>query len=353
LRIWHLVLRPESLAYAIAKALSHGGHDVTVCAVKPGFNKKVPDEIERRVGEIPRVSVVSRVQAEVPPVIDRLIVQVFPRPTDTLEAVGPLAKRARSITLVSAGDRSRSLRDALKVQWLEAKRLGLALRKIDRIVYKDGCYPRDLLGWMAPRSVVGFDAHSQYLHDPDLYRVIHARDWDPESPRPIRANFIGSQDPKVRTLILDSMRNLFTPHMGGGIGVPHGKSMLWREYSDAVPDALAPRDFVRILSSSDFTLCPRGYSLVTHRLIEAMLRGSIPVLAKGELDLYGFALEDGKNCIAVPSEGWTVAVKRLACMGEGEVVRMRRNIYDMFDRYLNYDALAKRIRSNLGVDNSN
>src|SRR6266404_2570747 len=33
--IWHLVFRVDSLTYTIAKALSHGGHDVCIWLVEP------------------------------------------------------------------------------------------------------------------------------------------------------------------------------------------------------------------------------------------------------------------------------------------------------------------------------
>lgn len=349
MKIWHHVLRPESLTYTIAKALSYGGHEVTVCAAKLGFNGKPPGEIERRVYEIPGVKVVSRDDAKIPSVIDRLIVQVFPRPADTLQGVGSLAKHARKITLISGGDRNRSFRDAAKIQWLEMRRFGLDLRKVDRLLYKDGYHSRDFLGWLAPRSVIGFDAHSQYLHDSNLFQNIHARDWRPESFRPIRANFIGSCDPKSRTSILDSIRHFADSRTTPSQSKLHGKTIMWREYSDAVPDALTPEEFVRTLTESDFSLSPRGYSLVTHRTIEALLRGSIPILALDELDLYGVDLQDGKNCIAVPDNKWPEAIERIDGIGEDELIWMRRNIHAMFDLELNYQALSARIRFRLGI----
>ena len=350
MKIWHHALRPESLTYTIAKALSYGDHEITVSVARSRPNGLPTNEIERRVYEIPRVTIVSRQEVEIPHVIDRLIVQVFPRPADTLHGIRGLADRARRITLISAGDRSHSLRDAIKTQWLETRRLALNLRKVDRILYKDGYHPRDLLGWLASRSVVGFDAHSQYLQCADLFGAIHARDWRPESVRPIRVNFIGSRDPKTRTRILDDIRHLFKPTVAPPRSTVSEKTMLWREYSDAVPDALSPEAFVQILAECDFTLCPRGYSLITHRPIEALLRGSIPILATGELDLYGFALEDGKNCIAVPDGRWAEAIERISAIGEQEMIEMRRNVEAMFERDLVYRVLAARIRSRLGVD---
>lgn len=347
MRVWHHVLRPESLTYTIAKAISLGDHELTVSVARPGFAGKLPNEIERRVHEIPGVTVVSRESAELPDVIERLIVQVNPRPADTLQAVGALARRARHITLISGGDRSRSAADARRIQWLEVRRLAVSLRKVDRLLYKDGYHERDLLSWLAPRNALGFDVHSQYLHDPVLFEAIHAHDWKPETVRPISANFIGSQDPAQRTLILDSIRPVAGAH--GGTVHPDLKPLLWREYSDAAPDALSPDAFIRVLTDCDFTLCPRGYSLVTHRPVEALLRGSIPVLAADELDLYGFELVDGKNCMAVAPGDWPAAISRLTTFTEGELTRMRRNILDIVSRSLDYRHLAKQIRQRIGV----
>ena len=126
--------------------------------------------------------------------------------------------------------------------------------------------------------------------------------------------------------------------------------MRWHEYSDAAAIGLDPAEFVKVLSDSDFTLCPRGYSRVTHRPIEAMLRGSIPVLSVDELDLYGIALKDGENCVAVRGGRWREAVEGLAHVREAEIVHMRTTIHAMFDEFLNYPAMAKRIRARVGVE---
>jgi hypothetical protein len=125
--------------------------------------------------------------------------------------------------------------------------------------------------------------------------------------------------------------------------------MYWHEYSDAAPNGLAPEEFVKLLTQSDFTLCPRGYSVVTHRPIEALLRGSIPVLASDELDLYGIDLEDGMNCIGVRDGRWSEAVQRILAADENSMVAMRTRIHAMFRAKLAYDAIAERIRSRVGA----
>ena len=349
MNVWHLVYAADSLTYTLAKALSWGGYDTSVWIVDPEFDRRAPDGIQRNLRQTPRVRLVPHDASALPNVIDRLIVQVFPRPIDALNDVGALAARARRITLISAGDRSRSRKVAMKLQWLEARKLARHAFKVDRVLYKDGFYPRDLLGLLWPRRVTGFDVHSQFLQNQDLFAAMHARDWDPGARRSILANFLGSQDPESRKRILDAVRSWFVNSGDNRNRLPDGKSMFWHEYSDAAPVGLAPTEFVRRLTDSDFTLCPRGYSLVTHRPIEALLRGSIPVLATNELDLYGLELADGENCIGVPEDRWDEAMQRLATIGEAEIVRMRHNIAAMFADGLDYDAVARRLRACIGV----
>jgi hypothetical protein len=211
----------------------------------------------------------------------------------------------------------------------------------------------DVHGVFKRRRVVGFDIHSQFLHSDSDFSAIHARDWQPEASRPVLCSFLGSQDPDSRKHILDGVRHLFVPTSTDptGADAPRSqhKSMYWHEYSDAVPAPLGPKEFLQVLSSSDFCLCPRGYSLVTHRPMEALLRGSIPVLAADQLDLYGIELEDGVNCIAVPDGRWSETIESLKAIQEDVVVRMRRNIQAMLQDRLSYDAVARQIATRLGV----
>lgn len=349
MNVWHLVFRTDSLTYTVAKAMSWGGHDVFVWVVDVEQDHSVAGGIQKRLRDTPRVSIVARDESKLPSAIDRLIVQVFPRPMDSIRHVGLLARRARKIALVTAGDRSRSWPGAMKLQWLEARKFAPYASKIDRVHYKDGFYPRDLFGLFKGRQVVGFDVHSQYLHDEELFRAMHARDWIPGAQRPILVNFLGCRDPDARQRVLDLVRPYFSSAIDRSGSVATAKQMYWHDYPDAAPIGLEPREFMGVLSRSDFTMCPRGYSLVTHRPIEALLRGSIPVISAKELDLYDVELKDGTNCIAVHEEDWPNAIQRLARMEENEIVGMRRNIYATFESHLNYDALSRRMRARFGI----
>lgn len=350
MNVWHLVFRTDSLTYTVCRALRECGHEVSVWVVDPEFGKRPDSNIQRRLAATAGVRVVGRDPARPPPAIDRLIVQTFPRPAEALADVPLLASRARAVTLITAGDRSRPLGDALRLQWLEARSFGRNLRRIDRVLYKDGFHRRDLFGLFRPRQAVGFDAHSHFLHGRAEFEAIHARNWAADRQRPYLANFLGSRDPASRTAILDVVRDLFISPGGEARSPRHGKRMFWHEYTDADPTGLPPAEFVEMLTCSDFTLCPRGYSLVTHRPIEALLRGSIPVLDAGELDLYGIDLVDGENCIAVVPGRWPETIDRLARMPEDEIVRMRANALALRDVALEYRQLARGICARIGLE---
>jgi hypothetical protein len=350
LNLWLLVFQPDSLTYTLCRALQECGFTASVWVVDPDYGTQVQTQIQRRIAGTAGMQVAPRDPDLLPATIDRLIVQMFPRPADTVRDVPLLASRARAVTLITAGDRSRQWRDAIKAQWLEIKALGGSLRRIDRVIYKDGIHRRaDLFALQRRRQVVGFDAHSQFLHDAALFAAIHARDWQPEHNRPILASFLGCQDPAPRKRILDSVRHLFLTPSGGAVSPRPGKTMFWHEYSDASPIGLPPAEFVAMLARSDFSLCPRGYSLVTHRPIEAMLRGSIPVLSRDELDLYGLDLADGHNCIAVEPGRWAEAIERVAALSERKIKTMREAIVAMRDTVLDYPLLARDICGRLGL----
>jgi len=82
--------------------------------------------------------------------------------------------------------------------------------------------------------------------------------------------------------------------------------------------------------------------------MEALLRGSIPILSASELDLYDIGLEDGVNCIAVPDGRWQETVASLARIDEHKVIEMRRNVFAMLGDRLGYEVSSERMRSRLG-----
>ncbi|MCU0919243.1 MAG: hypothetical protein MUF16_02735 [Burkholderiaceae bacterium] len=323
--------------------MAFSGHQVTVWIAEPARDRGTSWSLSGRIASDPRVTLATP-ESPLPARMDRLIVQCRPVLQQHGVLLARLAEFADCLTFVTYGDRSRGCRQAVRQQWRERRWLGCWFAKVDRVAYKDGPYPLDLFGLMRPRHVVGFDAHSLYLDKPDLYAAIHDGNWDVEARRPYRANFIGSRDPDTRSRILDSVERFFTAPTEQG-----RQGMVWHVFTDAEPAALSQEEFIRALGDSDFTLAPLGYSLVTHRPVEALLRGSIPVLNADELDLYDLGLKDGVNCIAVPRGGWPAAMERIGAMADRDVVAMRRHVRSMLASQVAYPALARSISRRLGV----
>ncbi|MCP5418091.1 MAG: hypothetical protein H6965_13440 [Chromatiaceae bacterium] len=346
MKIDYLVFVPDSLTFTIASALTALGYSVAVWVANPKLGNNATDRALQRIAGLRGVKI-ERVGSMVTPTrIERLIIQVFPRLMEQSRMVAPMVRMAEKVTLVTAGDRSHRWRKALRLQWMELREL-IKLHKVERVVYKDGFHAFDLFRFFKPRRVVGFDIHSQFLLDPSAFRKIHAQDWSTEAKRPISANFLGSRDPAVRERILDSVRLCFTQtEQTAGSGK---KSMFWHEYSDSTPGGVGADEFLDILSKSDFTLCPPGYSLVTHRPLEALLRGSIPVLNADELAIYDIGLQDGKNCIAVQPGAWPAAMSRIQKIGEEQLIGMRSEIRSMFAHTLDYPACSRSICWRLGL----
>lgn len=344
-----LALWSDSLTFTVVQALAFAGHEVTVNVADPERDAASAWSLSPRIREIPGAAVVHDGRLSSGDRFDLLIVQGHPLLLEYSESLGRLAPLADRLTAISAGDRSRPPSQALLLQARELRWYGRWFRKVDRVAYKDGYRRLDLFGALRPRRVIGFDAHSKFLRDRALFERIHAQNWDSSDIRPIRANFLGSRDPMVRARVLDSVKRYFEDGDSFRDRSGSTKKMYWHAYSDAQPAALDPADFIGILESSDFTLAPRGYSLVTHRPVEALLRGSVPVISADELDIYDLGLVDGVNCIAVAAGRWPAAMERILAMSEQAVSQMRRNVRVLVEERVRYAVLSRDISRRLGL----
>jgi len=336
----------------VAKALSSAGHNIHIYFDAPDHDETSVNKNRLRLLRIPRVTVLSDndVIAQKNK-YDRLIIQMFPRPhvMESCQMVHPLAECAKRITLISAGDRSRYWRTAYKMQWKELRAFGKWIMRIDRIVYKDGFHPFDLFALIKSRRALGFNIHSAFMDDEYKFTYIQKQDWKPAATRPYSINFMGSQDPDRRKRIIDNIRPLFVASEQSTNKNSTHKANVWNEFSDEKPNALEPIEFVDVLSNSDFTLCPPGYSLITHRLIESLLRGSIPILNEYELDIYNIGLKDGINCISAVSDNWHATTERCFAMEEKEIIAIRQNISSLVKKHLLYPVSSKEMRNRLSI----
>ncbi len=354
MRVGVAVFRPDSLTYTISRAVSAGAHEVFVYGIEKAKRGKSDTLIADRLLKTPGVSLVEEPETVSSLKLDWLIYQLHSRMVDKGGKSFPTFGNVSNVVMISTGDRKCAYVAAIRNQIREAIRFGPIVRDAVRILYKDGFYRFDLFGFNKPRSVIGFDPHSQYLCDDERYNYLFSFNWKVVGRRPIRLNFMGSQQPARRSWILDEVR----PLVGGRLGYDDPRracggstrNVYWHEYSDSAGSGLGYREFVDVLTNSDFTLCPPGYSLVTHRPIESLLRGSVPVLNAEELAMYDIGLRDGYNCLAVHGKDWAGTVERLLAFDEEQMTEMRRNIKCMEKEYLRYEATARHIRARIGLE---
>lgn len=141
-------------------------------------------------------------------------------------------------------------------------------------------------------------------------------DYSLEGRRRYQIGFMGNKNPPERSLALLECRDVI-----GQLGA----DAVWIEYGDDEHHkALTSEQFISKLGEMDFCICPTGWARWTHRVIESLCRGAIPILQ--DTHLYGLGLVDGVNCILVKNNDWFDTVKQALNLPISTLEEMRRNV---------------------------
>ena len=164
--------------------------------------------------------------------------------------------------------------------------------------------------------------HPQLFSDEPLNQVF--ADFNIMEARQYAIGFMGNKNPRERSTILAECRR----------AIEQAKAQsFWIEYGDNEhQDALTPEQFISRLGEMDFCLCPTGWSRWTHRVVESLCRGAIPILQ--DAHLYGLDLQDSVNCIMVKNGDWYSSVKAALNLPIADLQNMRRNIIDLREKML-------------------
>lgn len=258
-----------------------------------------------------------------------------------------IANLSASLTLLIPSFDERVLR-RFKMTLGHLLRFRHVYRKRPRLLAYDDPRRLDSLSLLFRRDVLGVDVHHKFLVDESMREAIYAPDWDPDGPRPSRLNFLGNEQPAERSHILQDVESSL-----GGMGInvaPDIKSICPWFRINSNSGHLSGQDYLDVLTRSDFTLCPPGYSSWSHRAIEAMTRGSIPILCDRTRPIYGVPLVAGENCIAVVNGRWAEAVERALSLNAADLASMRRRLRAMLvqgECPLSHAAITGKIASRL------
>jgi hypothetical protein len=192
----------------------------------------------------------------------------------------------------------------------------------------------------------GLFVHPRFLREPGLRAEMFAFGWPPDAIRPIRLFFSGNPQPELRRRLIgeigafiESRPEIRVLHRYQESLLPDvpssaEKAVLWMIRADEHDhqwwlreDVVPPPKWPEVLRLSDFSLCPPGYERKTHRVIESLLQGAIPILDCPEE--YDIGLRDGHNCIVVRSGRWIEALQRVLQMREGDILGFRRAVSDV------------------------
>lgn len=139
--------------------------------------------------------------------------------------------------------------------------------------------------------------------------------------RNILANFIGSNTHPIRKGIFKLK--------GQNLYISQNKHSL--------------ESFCHILSTSVFTLCPRGYGQTSFRICEALQYGSIPVYISDSL-IYPHNLDFNYGIAATSLDG---LLDKIYNMSESEIKWMQERGKFVYENYFTFDANKKLIEDDL------
>ncbi|AFZ44917.1 Exostosin family protein [Halothece sp. PCC 7418] len=343
----------ECLAYTIARSCAGKDCQVTVFTKpKQAVEYRGHAFYYEKLQSLEQVKIIHTVHEE-ENILDWLYLLGFDS-TASKQDLMECAQKAKHIGLYS-GVRKSSYPRNIWHQIKEFIKLFPLSSQLNKVFLADGFYSFDFYSAIAQRELVGIDVHSNFLENQELYEKLFAFQWQPQNKRKYQFNFIGNRSPNWRTQIINQIRGKLEKQQFSLTTDPefadNSSNMLWIEYGDEPGEkrGVSPQEYIQCLLDSDFTLCPPGYSRLTHRVVEALVLGSIPVLHEEELEIYDLSLKDGYNCLAVKNQNWLASIEKIMTMNQVQIESMRKNILTMKESYLTDKAFCKRLKTKMGA----
>ncbi|TAE60374.1 MAG: hypothetical protein EAZ87_06190 [Nostocales cyanobacterium] len=204
--------------------------------------------------------------------------------------------------------------------------------------------------------------HPQNFSSEQLRKKMFSFSKPNKFKRQFKFTFIGNKNPTERTIVLQQVRETIAtfqdlnefneyPVKNKLHSTAEITSILWIEYGDDKGEGsrgLSPNDYIDALSESDFCISPLGWGgNWTHRTVEALARGAIPILE--DASRYNIGLEDMISCILVKDNNWHEAIIRANNLDENQIYKMRCQIQKICKDHLLPEASAINLTQNLGL----
>src|SRR5262249_9714006 len=208
----------------------------------------------------------------------------------------------------------------------------------------------------------GAFVHPWYLFDRNLRAEMFATPWQPEARRRARLIFSGDAASPRRRLLVERCRRFVERRSDAhlirtyeeALSSPswpraEEKLVVWMETQAGQKVNLIPwADWPAVLRNCDFCLCPPGYEQKSHRVVECLLQGAIPILHCPEE--YDIGMRDGVNCIIVRNGDWETGLARAMDCDFAAIVRMRTEVAELVNKHLSHRGCAQRWLRFMGLD---
>ena len=182
-------------------------------------------------------------------------------------------------------------------------------------------------------------AHPSFLSDPARREAMFGA-VPSTGPRRFRVMFVGNRLPEERSVRLDaclgalracpaiSMTSDYPSAASGGM------EGLWIEYELAKGTrGLDPMNYISALNETEFCLSPPGWGKNwTHRTVEAVVRGSIPVIEDPQVYSVPFVADE--NCILVRNGDWGGAVQRCLEASPEQIATLRAGVLRLREEWM-------------------
>ena len=227
--------------------------------------------------------------------------------------------------------------------------------KCHRVVVGGGRLWLRLISLLRPTHRQGYFINPHFLRDSGLMGAMFANDWTPQENRPWRLLFSGNPEPEARRNIVTEVQAFLLASQNVNLerhfsdirdATNNRLKVLWMVRADPNDpqwamraDVIPPLKWPGLLSRADFSLCPPGYENKTHRVVESLIRGAIPILDCPEE--YDLELKDGVNCLVVKNGDWEQQVQRALSLEQSDIQTMRCSIQVLREKYLTCEAMGQ------------
>ena len=300
------------------------------------------------------------------PEVDALLYQMWhllPQHTEELHA---WMKMAAHVTAWNANNHECSVWQNLRGELVSAIRFARLLLWTRNVVMQSGRIFLRPTSLLAHSRRQGYFTHPKFLREPVLRAEMFSGGWEAAESRPVRLIFSGNPEPESRRRTVESLRGFLqrradvrilnhyeelpsqpAPTVGTNsvlwmVRAPV-QDPLWYLRRDVIPPAKWPA----VMRLCDFAFCPPGDERKTHRVVESMLQGVIPILDCPEE--YDAGLRDGVNCLVVRQGRWQEAVQHALELSQPEVQRLRQAVQSAALKHLHHAGTARNWLTRLGL----